>query len=101
MHCPQHPSQPLQYLACKCLLTVTEHADYWLVSHEGEHLHPMPPRNGKLDTVALKKLESLVLSAPKASPIQLKVRGPTQDTVSLIHEGLGNLDDSGTKETRF
>ena len=34
-----------------------------VIDHTGEHLHPMPPCNGKLDIVAFKKLESIVLSA--------------------------------------
>ena len=92
VHCPQHPSQQLQYMTCKCLLTVTEQSDFWDIHYTGEHLHPMPPCNGKLDAVAFKKFESLVLSAPEATPIQLKVGGPTRGTVSILHKGLQNLD---------
>ena len=77
VHSSQLPSQQLQYITCKYLFRVTEQSNFWVIHHTGEHFHPMPSCNGKLDEVAFKKLESLVLSAPEASSIQLNVRGPT------------------------
>jgi hypothetical protein len=60
----------IKYVSCSAVIVFAKNRDAMLMQHFGLHGHIVPP-NYKPDQYALRKLEEVIVAAPKSKPMQL------------------------------
>ena len=89
--CPMHPNQSLEFVQCKCTMSLDLHEDHTMARHTGLHDHPRPPLT-KPSPEAIRELEAAVLTNPSAGPAKLRMGVPGRKAMPDVSDAFVNQD---------